>query len=186
MSRSEPPTRHGPGLHVAHEATVEPNSARAAMRRFREEPASIRWAIVFLILGIILVVIVASAIVWILDSKDYPDFPAALWFTLQTVTTVGYGDDVPGSPSGRIIGGIVMIVGIAFITVLTALITSSLVDAAQERRHRYQLAHQETVIRHLTDQFDEMNDRIARIEAATVRDLRPASEDPGTPNDATS
>ena len=48
--------------------------------------------------------------------------------------------------------------------ILTALITSSLVDAAQERRHRFQLQHQETVIRRLTEQFDEMNERIARLE----------------------
>lgn len=150
-----------------------PNPARAAMRRFAEEPASLRWAILLLIVGIFVVWIVASVVVWILDSRDYPDLPSALWFTLQTVTTVGYGDDVPASAVGRVVAGGVMIVGIAFITVLTALITSSLVDAAQERRHQFQLRHQETVIRRLTEQFDEMNERMARLEAALTKDIEP-------------
>jgi voltage-gated potassium channel len=174
------PTRHGPGLGITRDpATAEPNSARAAMRRFREEPASIRWALVFLIVGIVAVVAAASVIVWILDARDYPDLGSALWFTLQTVTTVGYGDDVPGSAGGRIVGGIVMVVGIAFITVLTALITSALVDAAQERRHRFQLAHQETVIRRMTVQVDELNDRIGRIESGVTSLVRRHLEDDG-------
>ncbi len=153
-----------------------PNPARAAMHRFIEEPGSIRWAILLLIVGIVAAVMIASVAVWILDTKDYPNFGAALWFTLQTVTTVGYGDDVPMSASGRLVAGVVMIVGIAFITILTALITSSLVDVAQERRHRFQLLHQETVIRRLTDQFDEMNDRMARLEAALAKDREPQGD----------
>jgi voltage-gated potassium channel len=160
-----------------------PNPARSAMRRFLEEPAALRWAILVLIVGIVAVVLVASVVVRVLDGRDYPDLGAAVWFTLQTVTTVGYGDGVPQSASGRVVAGVVMIVGIAFITVLTALLTSSLVDAAQERRHRFQLAHQETVIRHLTDQFDELNERIGRMEAALI--VAPTPEpgsDPGTPD----
>ncbi len=153
--------------------TPAPNPARAAMRRFLESPASLRWAILVLVVGIVVVFLIASLVVWILDSRDYPDLGSAMWFTLQTVTTVGYGNDVPTSVVGQVVAGVVMIVGIAFITVLTALITSSLVDAAQERRHQFQLRHQETVIRRLTEQFDEMNDRMARLEAVLLKDVEP-------------
>ena len=103
------------------------------------------------------------------------------------MTTVGFGDDVPQTDLGRVVGGIVMIVGIAAIAVLTALMTSALVDAAQERRHRFQLAHQEAVIRRLTAQLDETNDRIGRIEAAlgvpapaSTPAAGPKPADPGT------
>jgi voltage-gated potassium channel len=158
--------------------TAVPNPARAAMRRFVDEATAVRWAIVVLIVGIVVVLFAASLVVWLLDSRDYPDYGSALWFTLQTVTTVGYGDDVPRSFIGQFVAGVVMIVGIAFITILTALITSALVDTAQERRHQFQLRHQETVIRRLTEQFDEMNGRMTRIEAALGIDVANDGEKP--------
>ena len=157
------------------------------MHRFTQEPAAIQWALLVLIAGTTAIVLVASVIIWLFDGRDYPNFGEALWFALQTVTTVGFGDDVPQTDLGRVIGGIVMIVGITSIALLTALLTSALVDAAQERRHRFQLAHQEAVIRRLTVQLDETNDRIGRIEAAlgvqapvSAPATGPKPGDPGT------
>ena len=47
-------------------------------------------------------------------------FPDALWWALTTVTTVGYGDRCPITGEGRIIGGILMVVGIGTIGAITA------------------------------------------------------------------
>jgi voltage-gated potassium channel len=47
---------------------------------------------------------------------------------------VGYGDVVPSSGTGRVIGAIVMISGIAFLTVITAVVTAALIEAARRRR----------------------------------------------------
>ena len=51
----------------------------------------------------------------------------AIWWALQTVTTVGYGDIVPNTDVGRVIGGIEMVLGISFITFLTAGVTSTVI-----------------------------------------------------------
>lgn len=51
------------------------------------------------------------------DIKSYEDL---IWWTMQTVTTVGYGDIEITSKFGRIIGMILMILGVSLISILTS------------------------------------------------------------------
>ena len=67
----------------------------------------------------------------VVDPGDFPSLSDALWWSLQTVTTVGYGDVVPRHTEGRIIGSIIMCMGIGFITVATAVVTATLIGSAQ-------------------------------------------------------
>jgi voltage-gated potassium channel len=68
------------------------------------------------------------------DPQTFPNISLGLWWAIQTTTTVGYGDLVPASVAGRLIAAFVMVVGIAFITVSTAAITSAFLEAARRRR----------------------------------------------------
>ena len=70
----------------------------------------------------------------LIDPDSYPSIWSGLWWAIQTTTTVGYGDVVPESAGGRAIAALVMIVGIGFLTVATAAITSTFVEAARRRR----------------------------------------------------
>jgi voltage-gated potassium channel len=67
------------------------------------------------------------------DKKTYPDIGDGLWWAVQTVTTVGYGDLVPTSTAGRLVAALVMVVGIGFLTVVTAAITSTFIESARRR-----------------------------------------------------
>jgi voltage-gated potassium channel len=69
----------------------------------------------------------------LVDHQEYPNLGRALWFTLQTVTTVGYGDATPRNVDGRLIGAVVMLTGIGFITIVTAAVTSAFVEASRQR-----------------------------------------------------
>ena len=68
------------------------------------------------------------------DPQTFPNIGLGLWWAIQTVTTVGYGDVVPVSFLGRAVATLVMVVGLGFITVSTAAIASAFVEAARRRR----------------------------------------------------
>src|SRR5262249_54001441 len=59
-----------------------------------------------------------------IDHKNFPTLWLGLWWAVQTVTTVGYGDHVPTSAAGMLVAVLVMLLGIAFLSVITAAITS--------------------------------------------------------------
>ena len=81
-----------------------------------------------------LVSLAGGVLIWLLDHREFPDLGTSLWWSLQTVTTVGYGDVTPGQTGGRIIGAVLMLQGIGFITVVAASVTASLIDQARRRR----------------------------------------------------
>jgi len=56
------------------------------------------------------------------------DYGTALWWAMATVTTVGYGDNVPVTPEGRGVAVLLMLVGIAFFSWVTANIAAFLVE----------------------------------------------------------
>jgi voltage-gated potassium channel len=88
-----------------------------------------------IIIGTTIGVTVAGGVtIRLLDHKDFSSIGEGMWWAVQTVTTVGYGDVVPHNAVGRIIGTLVMVTGIAFISLITASVTATLVE--QTRRGR--------------------------------------------------
>src|SRR4029453_12144210 len=76
------------------------------------------------------VVVGAGVLIRLLDSSEYPNIGVGMWWALQTVTTVGYGDVPPTHVTGRLVAVVVMLQGTAFIAIVTAVITSSFVARA--------------------------------------------------------
>jgi voltage-gated potassium channel len=148
--------------------------------RFQADPASLRNATILTIAVTIAVVIVGSVVIWLFGGKQYPDFETAIWFTLQTITTVGYGDVTPDTGFGRFVAGVVMIVAIGFTTIVTALITSTFVEAAQRRRREQGEADERERDERLHARITELADRLASIEdrLETLGGLRPEEQTP--------
>ena len=69
----------------------------SAFVRFQENPSSFRYAAAAIISTIVILVFAGALVIQLLSPDEYPDYGEALWFTLQTVTTVGYGDSTPTS-----------------------------------------------------------------------------------------
>lgn len=82
-------------------------------------------------LDIVLFVLVAISVTGMMGISFFePQFSAldALWWTLVTITTVGYGDIYPTSLGGRIVGIFLMLFGIGFLGMLTATLASTFVE----------------------------------------------------------
>jgi voltage-gated potassium channel Kch len=69
-----------------------------------------------------------AAVMWLVDRKDYPSYGEAVWFATQTVTTVGYGDATPTTGIGRFFASVLMRVGFAFLSTITGIVASALVQ----------------------------------------------------------
>jgi voltage-gated potassium channel Kch len=138
-----------------------PNPIERRMSKFMREPPSVRLAAGVIVTATSLVVVASAVLMRILDHSEYPNVWVAMWWAVQTVTTVGYGDVTPAHPSGRIVGVFVMLEGIAFLTITTAVITSTFVARAQADRANAD--HEENV--EVLKRLDALNERFDRLES---------------------
>jgi voltage-gated potassium channel len=102
----------------------------------------------------------AGILMTVADRKSFPSIGSGLWWAVQTVTTVGYGDHVPATDAGKLVAALVMLVGIGFLTVITAAITSGFVS-----RSRGDLTPSRD-IPSTEEQLRQIAGRLERIEAA--------------------
>ena len=99
-----------------------------------------------------------------LDEDSFPSFGLAVWWALQTVTTVGYGDVVPAGTTGKVIGGIEMVLGVSFISFLTAGVTSAVIQRSQGKRQEEERAQAVEDLKRLLDTLGEIQTAIAALE----------------------
>jgi voltage-gated potassium channel len=109
----------------------------------------------------------AGLLMTLVDGDNFPSIGSGLWWAVQTVTTVGYGDDVPTNLTGRLVAVLVILVAIAFLTVITASITSTFVSRV---RRAGTPPGAETAT---AEQIRRLDSRLERIEAALNRSSSP-------------
>ena len=115
---------------------------------------------------------IGAIVIRIADPDNFPSLGMAVWWALQTVTTVGYGDVVPTTAVGQVIGGIEMVLGISFIAFLTAGVTSVVIERGSARAQAAEHAHDErnadTILGALVETrqaITELDARLDRIES---------------------
>src|SRR5262249_30506982 len=77
------------------------------------------------------VAVVGGIVIRFTDPHNFSSVGLGIWWALQTVTTVGYGDVVPTTAAGRIVGSVEMVLGGAFIAFVTGGVTSALIRRRQ-------------------------------------------------------
>jgi voltage-gated potassium channel len=107
------------------------------------------------------ITVAAGLLMTVVDHDNFPSLGSGLWWAVQTVTTVGYGDHVPTTVSGQLLATLVMLLGIGFLTVITAAITSTFVSRSRKTPPE---AGTPTA-----EQWRQLNERLERIEAAVTR-----------------
>jgi len=87
-----------------------------------------RRALLAALLIMVMLLVTSSTAIYYVERTAQPDdfgsIPAAMWWAVATLTTVGYGDVVPVTALGRAIGGLVMILGLAMFALPVGIIAS--------------------------------------------------------------
>lgn len=141
-----------------------PTLLQRSFDRFMANPGSIRNAAQLMIIATVIIVLTGGLIVWLFDSHEFPDYGSAVWYALQTVTTVGYGDKVPTDVIGKLVGAFVMITAVALIAIVTASITSTFVEAAQRKHRHLETSAGKDSAAALDARLDEITSRLSAIE----------------------
>jgi voltage-gated potassium channel len=138
------------------------------MTQYLAGPVSVRNAVNVIVVVTAVVVVGGGVLMRVLDHDEYPNIWRGMWWALQTVTTVGYGDVTPARVSGRIVAAFVMLQGIAFLAILVAAITSSFVARA-ERDQLVDAASEAEEEARLHARFDDLVVRLERLEQQLSR-----------------
>jgi hypothetical protein len=120
--------------------------------------------------------LVGAIVMRIADSHNFPSVGLAIWWALQTVTTVGYGDVVPTTTAGRVVGGLEMVIGVAFIAFVTAGVTSTVLQRGEAEAKEAERAQREqstqTIIDAVTQTrrgLAELGERLDQIESKITK-----------------
>lgn len=91
---------------------------------------------VLLVMGVLLVL--ASAVMFFAENAAQPEkfasIPAAMWWSVITLTTVGYGDVAPVTVAGRVVAGVIAILGVGLFAIPAGILGSGFVEQMQQRK----------------------------------------------------
>jgi voltage-gated potassium channel len=117
-----------------------------------------------LALTFVLLALVGAVVERIIDPHDFPSIGLALWWSLQTVTTVGYGDVVPTTAVGRLIGGVELVLSVSFVAFLTAGVTSAVVERSRAKAEELKRDRQERDARTIVEALTETREAITALD----------------------
>lgn len=106
----------------------------------------------------IIFVVLITILIWAVDS-NIVDFRTAIWYIFVSMTSTGYGDVVPASTSGRIIGIVAMVGGIIIFSLITAIISSAYISKLNRQNRK----DMESKIDNLTAKVEMLSEKIDEL-----------------------
>ncbi|MEE4280271.1 MAG: ion transporter [Halieaceae bacterium] len=102
-----------------------------------------------------LLLVFAATAAYLVENQAQPEsfgsIPAALWWCIVTVTTVGYGDVVPITAAGKIIGSVLGFIGVAIVALPAGILSAGFSDALDRRRNTLRKELQRALIDQVVD-----------------------------------
>jgi voltage-gated potassium channel len=71
-------------------------------------------------------------------NRSFDSIPEAMWWSIETLTTVGYGDVLPITPLGKLLASVISVTGIAFIALPAGILGAGFLEEFQSRRNEKQ------------------------------------------------
>lgn len=114
------------------------------------------------------VVLGGGAAVWHLErdrpGSTFRSWSDGIWWAVTTMTTVGYGDHVPGTTAGRVVAGLIMIMGVAVLGAVAAVVSLIFASAVARREERILEAEGRSLEARLEARLDVLDMRLGHIE----------------------
>ncbi len=119
----------------------------------------------WLVLATAAMATLSGFVVTVIDRKDFPDFGTGVWWAIVTIATVGYGDVVPHTGWGRVVGSVVIVIGVTFVSFLIAIVTSYFVAAEEDQKAQVERQLRDQELTEAREALRRIEDRLAAIEA---------------------
>jgi len=156
--------------HTSGERLIAWASGREQRKGLRPRDAAI-----LIIVAWFVAIAVFGVVEHLVEPKVFHTVWLGMWWALVTVTTVGYGDVVPASTAGRIIASFLLLGGLAFLTVIIAMITGGFVARYQRETSAAGEDHTSQGMEQLTLEIKELRAEIQQLRTE-VQDLRPIGQ----------
>jgi len=137
----------------------------------------------FVVLFILLMI--SAAGIYVLEHNVQPEsfgsIPASMWWAIVTLTTLGYGDVVPVTTGGKILGGFMGVLGVGMIAMPAAILASGFADSVHARKAQYSrfakhLLHDGVLDEHERWQLEELRKDLNIDSEEALNQLRVVME----------
>lgn len=121
-------------------------------------------------------VTVAAWGIWLVErnavGSNITTFPDAVWWAMETITTVGYGDHYPTTDAGRFVAGALMVLGLALVGLISATIVTwffaELDVVGEVMQIEAEEAREEATLQQVLDRLDQIDRRLAALEGRST------------------
>jgi voltage-gated potassium channel len=138
---------------------------RWILRRVQKKGLRPRYAAYLIAAVWVVGVVVFGTVEHLVDPETFPNVWLGMWWALETVTTVGYGDVVPEETAGKIVASFLLLGGLSLLAVVTGVVTSAFVAQAQAERRE---SGDDPVI----GKLDDLARGLASVQAEVTRSRR--------------
>ncbi|MCP3869369.1 MAG: potassium channel family protein [Gammaproteobacteria bacterium] len=109
----------------------------SALQEIGRAISSKREELILTTVVLVLLLIVSSSLMYFAENqaqpKAFPDIPSAMWWSVVTLTTVGYGDVYPITLAGKLLAAIIAVLGIGMVALPTGIIGASFIEGIGQR-----------------------------------------------------
>jgi voltage-gated potassium channel len=114
-----------------------------------------------LIVGVATILALTASVLVKLVDPAIGSYGDALWWAVSTVTTVGYGDVIPETAPGRLIGAGLMLTGLGLIPLVTSVVVSILISQASREAREAEVRE----LRQILERLDSVDRRLEGLES---------------------
>lgn len=118
-------------------------SLQILLRVIEREKGSFQ-AVIFILL---IMIVMAAAGIYVVESRAQPNvfssIPASMWWAVDTLTTVGYGDVTPITPLGRFLGALITILGVGLAALPAGILATGLANELEQRKQELEVRFRE-------------------------------------------